>query len=366
MNKKSMHKKKLVVLLASYIGQRTGGAELQASYLCECGIKTFDMHYVFVSNGQSYTKPEKLSTHAISVSRINHRFSNLKYLYILKIWKVLKSIRPEFIYQRCGSALTGIAAIYARLNNCQLVYHIAHDRDVHVKPLSMFIRRPWLIPEYKLMQYGIKHANTIIAQTQFQAEQLLKEYKRTALIIPNGHPVPDDCVKTDNPVTIVWIANWKPFKQPEIFVKLAEKIGNNENVRFVMLGRSDEYDELAEKAKNNNIQVMGEVSNEEVNDFLSQSHILINTSQQEGFSNTFIQAWMRRVPVISLQVNPDNVFQNEQLGYCSGNFTQLVEDTKKLIDNHELRTRMGLMAREHAIKHHSLQNMNKILDLINQ
>jgi len=75
---------------------------------------------------------------------------------------------------------------------------------------------------------------------------------------------------------------------------------------------------------------------------------------------------MRRVPVISLQVNPDNIFQKEQLGYCSGDFTQLVQDTKKLIENKELRTRMGLMAREHAIKHHSLQNMNKILDLINQ
>jgi glycosyltransferase involved in cell wall biosynthesis len=358
--------KKIVILLASYIGQRTGGAELQASYLCECGINTFDMHYVFISNGQSYTKPEKFWTHAISANRFNKRYPRLNYLHALKIWRVLKSIQPEMIYQRCGSSFTGIAAIYTRINNCQLVYHIAHDRDVQVKPLSMFIRRPWLIPEYKLMQYGIKHANTIIAQTQFQAEQLLKEYKRTALIIPNGHPVPEDCVKIDNPITIVWIANWKPFKQPEIFVKLAETIGNNENVRFVMLGRPDDYDELVEKAKNNNIQVMGEVSNEEVNDFLSQSHILINTSQQEGFSNTFIQAWMRRVPVISLQVNPDNIFQKEQLGYCSGDFPQLVQDTKKLIENHELRTRMGLMAREHAIKHHSLQNMNKILDLINQ
>ena len=32
---------------------------------------------------------------------------------------------------------------------------------------------------------------------------------------------------------------------------------------------------------------------------------LVNTSDYEGFSNTFIQAWMRRVPIASLHVDPD-------------------------------------------------------------
>ncbi len=361
---KSRHKKKLVVLLASYIGQRSGGAELQASYLCDQGVKKFDMHYLFISNGVSYQKPEKLSTHAIHGNRFNKRFNNLKYLYLFKIWGALKSIQPEFIYQRCGSALTGMAASYARMNNCQLIFHIAHDQDVEVPSKSILLKKPWLIPEYILTQYGIKNATKIIAQTQFQAKELQRIYNRKAVIIANGHPVPDDCVKTTDPITIVWIANWKPFKQPEIFVNLAEKIGKRDNVRFVMLGRTSGYNKLVEKAENNNIHVKGEVSNEEVNNFLSQAHILISTSQQEGFSNTFIQAWMRRVPVISLQVNPDNIFHNQQVGFYSGNFSQLVQDTVKLIENHELRTSMGQAAREYAIKHHSLQNMDKILEIL--
>lgn len=358
---KNETKQKIAVLLASYIRQRSGGAELQASYLCNYGMHKYDMHYVFISNGTTYKQPEQLTTHAIIGNRIKNRLNNLKYLYALKILRVFKSVQPDFIYQRCASALTGIAAIYAKQNNCPLIFQIAHDNDVQAKPISMFLRRPWLIPEHALTQYGIKNATKIIAQTQYQADQLQKIYKRNAIIIPNGHPVPDDCVKTTKEVTILWIANWKPFKQPEIFVELAEKIGQKDNVRFVMLGRTDGYETLVEKAKKINIEVMGEVSNEQVNDFLAQSHILVNTSQQEGFSNTFIQAWMRRVPVISLQVNPDNIFQNEQVGYCSGNFTTLLQNTMKLIDNHELRNTMGLMAREYAVKHHSLENMNKIL-----
>ena len=354
-------KDKIAVLLAGYIEQISGGAELQASYLCNTGIQKHDIHYIFISNGKPYKKREKLTTHAITGNRLNHRLSSLKYLYVLKIWRALKTVQPKYIYQRCATALTGIAAIYAKTNNCQLIFHIAHDSNVQTKPISIFLRRPWLIPEYALTQYGIKNANKIIAQTQFQADHLQKLYNRKAIIIPNGHPVPEDCVKTTKEITILWIANWKSFKQPEIFVKLAEKIGQRENVRFVMLGRTGGYKALIEKAKTLNIEVTGEISNDQVNDYLTQSHILINTSQQEGFSNTFIQAWMRRVPVISLNVNPDNIFQNEQVGYYAGNFTELLQNTIKLIENHELRNTMGLMAREHAIKHHSLENMNKIL-----
>jgi glycosyltransferase involved in cell wall biosynthesis len=97
---------------------------------------------------------------------------------------------------------------------------------------------------------------------------------------------------------------------------------------------------------------------------LSQGHILVNTSKQEGFSNTFIQAWMRKVPVVSLQVDPDSVLEKEGIGFCSGSFDQLVKDTQKLITDDKLRNEMGERARAYAIKNHSLKNMDKILDLM--
>ena len=131
-----------------------------------------------------------------------------------------------------------------------------------------------------------------------------------------------------------------------------------------MIGRINQYHEIMYRAIENKIEVTGEIPISEVNKILSQSHLLINTSEMEGFSNTFIQAWMRKVPVISLNVDPDNILRQKHLGFCSGNFTQLVKDTRLLIKNHLLREKMGSNARQYAVENHSLDNIDKIVDIL--
>ena len=73
---------------------------------------------------------------------------------------------------------------------------------------------------------------------------------------------------------------------------------------------------------------------------------------------------MREVSVVSLNVDPDNIITKEKLGLCSGNFVNLVKDTKELIVNANLRKEMGLRSRDYAIRNYSLQNLEKIVDFL--
>ena len=113
-----------------------------------------------------------------------------------------------------------------------------------------------------------------------------------------------------------------------------------------------------------NISYLGMISQEEVNALLAKASILVNTSYYEGFSNTFIQAWMRRVSVISLYVDPDRLLSSRGLGRVSRTEDQLFEDTQALLNDSDSRDRLGKACQSYALKYHSEENVGALLSLM--
>jgi glycosyltransferase involved in cell wall biosynthesis len=283
--------------------------------------------------------------------------------------RILKTIDPDIIYQRVGSAQTGIAAHYARKYHCKMVWHIAHEYDLEPAriPLSrLFVYR---FLERYLLNYGIRHATDIIAQTEDQNRLLQQNFKRAATaVIPNFHPAPKEVVEKKDPIKVVWVANLKDFKQPEIFIRLADELQHVPNARFQMIGdiqgaasTRKRYLELMDSVPA--LEYLGAKRQEEVNAILAVSHILVNTSRQEGFPNTYIQAWLRQMPVVSLQVDPDRLIERQQLGVVSGSFELLKRDVTTLITDGPLRNRMGLNAQMFAGQYFSIGNAVKIMHI---
>ncbi len=355
---------KIVILLPWYFEEMMGGAELQAKFLAQqlTNEKQYRVYYIFTSSMSAFfANPMGLTLVPISRKFLYEKMGGINYPYALSFWHALKQIKPDIIYNRNCNALTAVGSFYAKNNNCRMILHVSSDQQVaKTRPAWL---RPYLIPEIKLAQYGIQHAEKIIVQTAFQAEELQKNYRRDACVIPNAHPVPADCIKDRPDIQVLWIANFKPVKQPEMFIQLAEQLVRLPHVKCTMLGRTDRYETIVSRAEQIGVNVMGEVPNETVNDLLARGHILVNTSLVEGFSNTFIQAWMRSVPVVSLQVNPDHILTKEEIGFCSGSLPQLIEDTRKLITDDTLRHQMGARARTYSTKNYSMNNINRIIQL---
>lgn len=298
-------------------------------------------------------------------------FHSARYIVDMpKLLITLRRLKPSFIYQRVGCAYTGAVAFYSKIYGVNSVWHIASDKDV--QPYQRSEKKKNVIEriEKKILEYGIRNITHIIAQTNAQSEFLEKNYQRKAsAVIPNFHPLPEEKIEKGEVIKIIWIANFKRLKQPEIFIQLAKDLAHLKNAEFILIGAPSNdqgWQATLEESINalGNLKYIGEKTQAEVNQIIATSHILVNTSLWEGFSNTFVQAWMRRVPIVSLQVNPDNIFDDRKVGLISNDVTQLSKDVKLLVEDAGLREKMGSAAQGFAIDRHSLKNVESIVDLL--
>ena len=349
-----------------------GGAQYQAKCLLEKLIDR-DAHEIYYIARVVDSKFIPRGYQVIKIGKANEEPRYGVSVDIFQLKNILNTIKPDVIYQRVACAYTGVAAWYSRRNNCKFIWHIAHDTDVSRSENNKIWR--YELTNYfvrKFVDYGIKHTNHIIAQTAHQNTLLRLNYGKSAdAVVPNFHPYPDKEIFKEGTVKIVWIANLKPWKQPETFIRLAKDLKYVEGAQFLMIGASPSKESewfsslLKEINSQNNLSYLGVCTQEKVNEILSSSHIFVNTSRYEGFANTFIQAWMRKVPVVSMHVNPDGIFDSEKVGFFAGNsYEYLKQKVELLIENAGIRFEIGENAQKYAFHNHSVKNAEKVIELL--
>jgi glycosyltransferase involved in cell wall biosynthesis len=350
-----------------------GGAEYQIECLVDV-LSSRRRYEIYYLNSMS---DEDDSPDRYRVVRVGNdpRPPRLGYLcQAVPLYKALEEIRPHAIYQRVACGYTGICAYYARRHDTNLVWHVAHDSDVS-PGMSLDRRNPVRhFLEKRSVEYGIRRASRIVTQTTDQATLLERNYRRKAdAVIPNFHPTPKEKIDKSGQRTVAWVAGIKTWKRPEAFVNLAESLRDLTDVRFVMVGADltgkgeKPWAEalLRRIERTSNLQYLGARSQAEVNELLARSHIFVNTSRHEGFPNTFIQAWMREVPVVSLQVDPDRLLGGQGLGIvCGDSEQQLAAAVRRLIADSDECARQARKAREYAMARHSMTNAMGLAELL--
>jgi glycosyltransferase involved in cell wall biosynthesis len=239
-----------------------------------------------------------------------------------------------------------------------MIWHISIDSDLR-ENIGRFPRGSRTL-ERSVRDFGIRNADSIIAQTREQKRLLRAKYGRNAQVIRNFQPQPSQNVaKADRP-TVIWVANLKPAKRPEAFLKVVKQVSKSLRIRFVMVGRGghagSNADMIEEASRTADLLYIGEKPISEVNELISSAHILVNTSIDEGFPNTFIQAWYRHTVVVTLGIDPDSVLTGQSCGFVCGTVEEIVNVIEQLVKDRELRARVAKQAFRYVTDAHSLGN----------
>ena len=361
---------KKVCFLMGYYPINRGGAEYQGYLLSQELREQFEIFYISVGN----EKEKCIIDNGIRIYTLKSPallcFKDAFFLLKSRIFRILNKEKPDLIYQRVAYSVTGIAAKYCQEHGCPLIWHIANKPDVEMKKLSISKRILVDYFEKKYLEFGIKNANCIIGQEDYHNQMLLRNFGKECTVILNKVlPVEKKQIVKTLPLRVLWIANIKPLKQPELFMDLACQFKEDDSVSFIMMGRSatGNYQAKLEKRMQrlSSLEYKGELPIDEVDDLLRESHVFVNTSLYEGGPpNTFIQAWMREVPTVSLNVDPDDMIKKNKLGFHSGSFEQMVKDVRFLIENKKVRGEMGRNARKYALREYDIEkNIPKYVEL---
>lgn len=234
----------------------------------------------------------------------------------MRAWADARSMRrelvrlaPDVCVQRCLGLDTWAVASYARSTGTPFVYHWASDSDLR-GPAD---RPSRLWPVYARAR---RRADLQVCQTAHQA----------GVAGGDAHVIPDlvdrtvawQQAKGDD---VLWVGRLAPAaKRPDLFIKLARSLPHR---RFRMVGPLSGHERFRARlqaaiAATPNLEYTGALARDRMPDAYARARVLVNTSDYEGWPNTFTEAWACGVPIASLRVDPDGVLADGTAGSCAG------------------------------------------------
>ncbi len=302
---------------------------------------------------------------AIAAHRRDEGVPMLRFVHprMTRLLGALISADAEVYYQSCAGAYTGITSWFCRSAGKRFVYRVASDVDCQPgQQLIEFWR------DKKLFEYGLRRADLVAAQTAHQATLLLENYCVASSVINLAVETPREESTAPKDIDVLWVSNLQPVKRPELALELARRMPH---VRFTLVGGSmpgyqTYYDDVLEAAARlKNVTMAGPVRYADVGSRFDRARIFLNTSSVEGFPNTFLQSWVRGVPVVSF-FDPDGLVQRHQLGWPANSLDDMREAIQSILGDEERREAMGRRAREFAHTEFSPSAVaSRYLDLLN-
>jgi glycosyltransferase involved in cell wall biosynthesis len=102
-----------------------------------------------------------------------------------------------------------------------------------------------------------------------------------------------------------------------------------------------------------NVEYLGQVLADKAQQVIAAAAILLSTSDEEGFPNTFVQAWSSGTPIVTLKVDPDRIIERIGLGAVSGTIERAIGDITVLLDSPQRRDEIATRARNFVVENYS-------------
>lgn len=281
---------------------------------------------------------------------------------VLSYHRTLRRIKPDVILQRGLTIESCFMALYARIFRMRFVFMLAHDIESEGRYQTSG-KKCILFPILLKLVYRIIYQN---AYQKLMIQKYFENNPKKLIHIYSGYPLKRK--RKNKGKNILWIARCDKWKRPEVFIETARNFKNN---NFIMIcpssSDSSYYNYIRNKALVvSNIKFINFEKLENINSYFEETALFANTSEYEGYPQTFIQSAMNCVPIVSLKVDPNSFITQHNCGIVCNNDIFLFNNAiNELLSNEKLHELCSSNIYTYYLNNHLISNtVTKLLDNI--
>jgi glycosyltransferase involved in cell wall biosynthesis len=331
-----------------------GGAEIDLYLLAEklSKLKKYEVTFWVGDYGQKNSEIfDNIKVRKFKYFENHGKLSTIQNVYRkFMLIKQLLGMDEDIFITETASRLVGLLALFVKiLRRKILIFRLASDVNTDLS----FYRSNRRF--YFLYKFGIYHCNLIICQTNMQKTLLKKNLNLNSIVITNALKI-KNIMSFHVKNHILWVGRAIPLKRPELFIELAYRLPE-EKFTMIMTGDSKTKKSIIKSLNGlNNVMLLDYVPFNSIQEYYDSAKLFVNTSEYEGFPNSFLQACLGKTPILSFRVNPDEFITRYNIGIvCNDNINLAVEFIKNL--NREKITIWGSNAYNYIMQNHNIDNI---------
>ena len=258
-------------------------------------------------------------------------------------WSALARANAQLYYSSCAGMHVALLALFCARHGRRFIFRAASDADCdRARLLVRYARDRWLY------DWGVRRADAVLVQSISQARSLAHHYGLRSRVA--GMFVEPAKPAGARDIDVLWVGNIRQVKRPDRVLALAAALPE---LRIHMVGGAlpDEhalYQRIrCEAVSRPNLTFHGRLSYQDTNALYARARLLVNTSDVEGFPNSYLQAWIRGVPVVTY-LDPDAVIRRHGLGAAVESPPQMCALIRQLLTNPRALARVSSRCRAYV------------------
>lgn len=239
---------------------------------------------------------EKYKWFDCDVIPLNGRNSKWKRIFIWnKVFTILNTLNKE-------NPISILHSFW--LGECALIGNLFSKKN-NLKHVCTLMGQDIFKNNYYLKVLPIQKMN-LICVSDFQQKQLYKSSILQTKVITWGIHGADFSYPTTKTIDIIGVGSLIRLKNYDLFIEVVFEINKKNTIKVVLIGDGIQKEYLEEKIKKlqleNTISLTGLLPYKETLNYISQSKILLHTSNYESFGMVFAEALQCKTRIVSKEV----------------------------------------------------------------